>query len=63
MARLGRVSMKGKGGCRVRVLELWMYESKDVQMKALLRLSVDTKAPGPSWVLCIKCVYFEMYRT
>lgn len=38
MARQERVSMKGGGVCRVRVLKFWMYESKDVQVKTLLRL-------------------------
>lgn len=50
-----RVSMKGKGGCRVRVLKLWMYERKDVQMKALFTL--DTKAPERSWVFSMKCFF------
>lgn len=44
MSRQERVSMKGGGGgCRVRVLKFWMCESKDVQMKPLLRLLMDTK--------------------
>lgn len=39
MARLGLLSMKGEWGVGVRVLKLRMYESKDVALKGLFRLS------------------------
>lgn len=39
MARLGLPSMKGSGGVGVRVLKLRTYESKDVALKGLFRLS------------------------